>query len=151
MFKSLPLPSRQRAIDKRIHTPSPLHPSSPRLILSLLAPLPKTISTVYSPKSSSAVTNSTASMGGPAHNAWATPHGLALQQLEYTRRHEALAREAATRYQQCRSQQGPPMASQLKWVVLDTDKQNQTLQPFRQRPISGTYSGRYTRRGGIGC
>ena len=38
-------------------------------------------------------------MEDPSHNAWATPHDIALQQMEYSRRQEALAREANSRYQ----------------------------------------------------
>ena len=42
-----------------------------------------------------------------AHNAWATPHDIALQQLEYSRRQEAMAREANNRYGQYQNRANP--------------------------------------------
>lgn len=38
-------------------------------------------------------------MEDSAYNAWATLHGIALQQTEYTRRQMALARDAARQHQ----------------------------------------------------
>ena len=44
-------------------------------------------------------------MEDPSHNVWATPHDIALQQMEYTRRQEALARDAAHRLHRQQEQQ----------------------------------------------
>lgn len=69
--------------------------------------------TAYSPKSESASTDSTSSMEELAHNVWATPHDIDLQQMEYTRRQEDLARNAAHRQRQQQQSAADDLAAQI--------------------------------------
>ena len=89
---------------RAVHTRSPPPHDTHTLSLILLHLLPlspiKLASTVYSLKSASAATGSTATMEDSSHSAWATPHDIALQQMEYSRRQGAPAREAARRQQE---------------------------------------------------
>ena len=70
-----------------------------------------------------------------AHNVWATPHDIALQQMEYTRRQDALAREAARQNQahdsdttrQAESQTSKDSTTLLhRWMVLAMDSPRPT-------------------------